>query len=44
MEVRPAIKTMSTLDLILLRHEVINSKEPSDVQFRKEIDDELKRR
>ncbi len=34
----PQLLEMSQLDLVLLRHEVINSTDPSDQRFRKEID------
>jgi hypothetical protein len=42
MEIRQAIKDMGTLDLILLRAHLGKSKEESDIEFRKEIDAELK--
>ncbi|KKM99049.1 hypothetical protein LCGC14_1151870 [marine sediment metagenome] len=33
---------LSTMDLIRLRHEVLNSTDPTDMEFRKEIDDRLR--
>ena len=43
MEIRPAIKEMKTIpDLILLLQLVWDSKDESDIEFRNEIDAELK--
>lgn len=44
MEIRGAIKEMTTMDLVLLRSKTMNSSDPSDIQFTEEIMAELKNR
>ncbi len=36
-EIRPAIKAMPTMAIITLQHEVANSQDESDKQFRHEL-------
>ena len=40
----PALDAMSDLDLVILRHKVVNSKAPSDIAFKDAIDLKLKER
>ena len=42
--IRPAIKEMSDMDLVMLISTMKNSEDPSDIQFRKELLLELKNR
>jgi len=44
MEVRPNLKPMSVTDLIILRHVVADSTDKTDIEFKNEIDQELKNR
>ena len=38
----PALDDMTVLDLVMLRHKVAKSQEPTDIEFKKAIDKRLK--
>lgn len=42
--IRPAIKEMSTMDLVLLHKGTIGSNDPSDIEFRMEVLEEMEER